>query len=413
MDLTIWSIVQWLVYFVSLYFCVFWILVFVEYGLKDESGKKTSRPRVTIAVPAYNEEKSLAPTIESAINLDYPKDKLEIILVNDGSEDKTLELMRKYEGGNVSVVDQKNQGKGAALNTALYRATGEYFVCLDADSEAKPDALDKMIPDFSKERVAAVLPLMKVKNPKNYLQKFQWYEYLLNIYYKKLMGFLDCIHVAPGPFSAYKTEVLKKEGGFETDNLTEDLEMAIRLQKKHYRLIQNMSAEVYTVAPENFRKYYNQRNRWFKGGLFNALKYKEMLFNARWGDFGMIQLPILIISGVIAIILMSTLTYNFLEPYVDYMFNMNLVNFDFMTFIKDFTPNLNLLDVNISNILILVVMVSLSIFMLYMANSSTREKTTKYGVPMVISFVFFYFLLLSVVWFGLIKDLVTRRVQKW
>lgn len=129
-------IIIWGAYVVSLYFTIFWLLVYLDFGAEDKIKPLKKYPKVTIAIPAYNEEKTIAETIKSAVNLDYPKNKLEILVINDGSRDKTKQitelLTKKYS--NVKLINQINQGKAVALNTALSKAKGEFFICLDADS---------------------------------------------------------------------------------------------------------------------------------------------------------------------------------------------------------------------------------------------------------------------------------------
>jgi cellulose synthase/poly-beta-1,6-N-acetylglucosamine synthase-like glycosyltransferase len=146
-------------------------------------------PFVTITIPAYNEQESLPWTVQSVLDLDYPKEKYELLIVDDGSTDKTAhiaqEIMTKNPSYHIRLISQKNQGKGGALNNALHQAQGTYFVCLDADSFVAPDALTKMLPHFADIRVAAVLPALKIHNPQNKLEKLQWYEYIINMFYKE------------------------------------------------------------------------------------------------------------------------------------------------------------------------------------------------------------------------------------
>ena len=256
----------------------------------------------SILIPAYNEDKTIKRTIQSVINLDYPKDRLEIIIVNDGSTDNTAEIVKKIInekcGSYIKLINQKNGGKGVALNNAIKKAKGEFFVCLDADSFIKEDALKKMLPEFENPDVAIVLPLMKVKNPQTIVEKIQWYEYLINFFYKKLMAKLDCVHVSPGPFSVYRKKILEKIGSFDENNLTEDLEITLRTQKYHYKIVQLLSTEVYTYAPKTLKAFYKQRRRWYKGTVLNLVKHRSMMFNPKYGDFGMMQLPGVLLSGV-------------------------------------------------------------------------------------------------------------------
>jgi len=205
-----------------------------------------SPPLVTVSIPAWNEAANIRQTMESVLALDYPDDRLELIVVNDGSVDETEDLARRVAEENknrsISVLYQPNRGKGAALNTVLRSAKGEFFVTMDADSSIRKDALKKMMPQFNVPGVAAVLPLMKVREPRNLLQKIQWCEYLVSAFYKRLMAVLDCISIIPGPFSVYRTSVLLELGGFDEKNITEVVEMTLRLQNHH---LQNLPSVRY------------------------------------------------------------------------------------------------------------------------------------------------------------------------
>lgn len=416
MNITLITLIQLPVYFISLYFSVFWLLVYLEDEPVRKKKKPQNKPLVTIAIPAYNEEDTIEKTIESALHINYPKNKLQILIINDGSTDKTKQKAKKYtKHKNVTLINQKNQGKGAALNHAVNKATGEFFVCLDADSEVDEDTLNYLLEHFEDKDVAAVLPVMKIKNNTklNLLSKLQWYEYLVNVFFKKVMAKIDCVHVAPGPFSTYRTQTVKDVGYFAEDNLTEDLEMTVRLQKNNYKVIQDMNGVVYTNAMPTMKRYLAQRNRWFKGGLLNAIAYKEMLFNKKWGDFGVMQLPILILSGVIALLLVGTLLYELIKPIIESILRMSLVSFDFMTFLRTMTFDIRFVDLSATNITLLLVMFSLSVILLRLATFYTNEKIFTYNPLLVITYVIFYFFLLALTWAVVVKDLLIGRIQKW
>lgn len=412
------NILLWITYILSLYFVIFWLLVLLDGGINDKKVRKLSKyPFVTIVIPAYNEEKRIKPTIASVLKLDYPTNKLEFMVINDGSNDKTEYIVKKLiknnKKFNIKLINQENKGKGAALNTALRIAKGEFFVCLDADSFVKEDALKKILPYFDKKRVATVLPLLKVQKPKNLLQRMQWFEYLVNMFYKKLMSELDCVHVSPGPFSVYRKKILKKVGGFDEDNLTEDLEMTLRLQKHHYKIIQLLDSDVYTVAPESLGQLYKQRNRWYKGSIYNAIKYRHMMFNKRYGDFGLIQMPTIIISGIIAIILIISFIYYTFKPPLDYIYNMRFIGFDFMTLLRNFVFNFHILDINYTAVLVAVVMLVISIVVLIKSHRYTKEKIVKYGYFSLIVYLILYFLLMGVMWIGILVEMLLGIKQKW
>jgi len=412
------NLVLWATYFISLYFVIFWLLVFLDGGMSEKKTKKLYKhPFVTIVIPAYNEEKRIKSTINSALGLDYPREKLEFIIVNDGSTDKTEAIVKKSiksnKKFNIKLVRQENKGKGASLNSGLKIAKGEFFICLDADSFVKEDALKKILTHFNKKKVAAVLPLLKVQKPKNLLQKMQWLEYTVNMFYKRLMNKLDCLHVCPGPFSVYRKSVLKKVGGFDENNLTEDLEITLRLQNHHYKIVQLLDSDVYTVVPKSLKELYKQRSRWYKGAVSNALKYRHMMFNKKYGDFGFIQMPIIVIAGIIAVILITSFVYYASKPSIDYIYNMRFVDFDFITLLKNLVLNFHMLDINYMALLVSVIMLMMSFFILIKSHQYTKEKIVKHGIVPITMYFVCYFLLLGVIWVGIAIEMLLGIKQKW
>ena len=400
-----------------MYFAVFWFLVLLDREPKARARKLKKFPSVSIVIPAYNEGKNIIKTLSSLINLHYPKNRLEIIVINDGSKDNTGDLVKgfiaKSKRWDIRLISKKNEGKGAALNDGLRAAKGEFFVCLDADSIATKDALLKILPHFTEENIAVVLPLLKVEKPKNIWQKMQWLEYIVNMFYKKLMGRLNCVHVSPGPFSVYRKNILQKVGGFDEDNLTEDLEITLRLQSRHYKIVQLLDAEVFTLAPKTFKELYKQRNRWYKGSVINAFRYRHMMFNKQYGDFGMIQMPTIIISGLIAIILVSSAIYYGLKPYFKAMYNSFLVDFDFYTLISSFKFDFSFFDLNYMTIMVACVMLVITILILKISHAETNEDPNRHGMFSLVSYLFFYFMVIGFIWIGITVDFLFGKKQKW
>ncbi len=409
------NVILWCVYILSLYFAVFWFLVMVDNGVTKENKKLNKFPSVTIVIPAYNEEKVIENTIKSALNLNYPKNKTEVIAVNHGSTDRTLSIMNKYRDKIkiISIEKRPDERKGAPMNAALKVAKGEFFVCLDADSIPEKDALLKILPHFSDKDVACVLPSMKVDKPKSFWQKAQWIEYIVNMFYKKLMTNLNCIHVAPGPFSVYRTCVLRKVGGYNEKNITEDLEITYKLQKNQYKIIQLLDTQVLTKSPQTFKQLYSQRNRWFKGAFLTTIQYRKMLFNKKYGDFAMIQLPVVIISGILAITLLLTSAYYALQPRLDFLVKMRTINFDFWTLLKNFSLNFNIFDLNYALIISSIFMLLFSVIIIYKSHKHSNEKILENGVLPFLFFFVYYYLIMGIAWLGVTIDLLTKRVQKW
>lgn len=405
-------------YFILLFLSIFWLLVlFTEEDTKNN--KKHQTPFFSVIVPAYNEEKSITATLTSLINLDYPAEKIEIIIVNDGSTDKTkdlvLEVINNHPQRKIMLLNQENKGKARAMNEGLKIAQGEFFACLDADSFVHPAALQEMLPYFDDSRVAAVCPLLKVKKPENVLQKVQWCEYIINMFYKLLNARLDCIHVTPGPFSIYRTKVIRDIGGYDEKTITEDLEIAIRLQKYHYKIVQTFDAIVETTAPKTWKHLFRQRVRWYKGSVDNSLQYRKLMFNTKYGDFGFLRMPTILLSGVIAIILTVTLLREFFLQLWEWAMALNAINFDIITLLANLDLNFNFLSLPFFKLFIAATLLGISFFVMIYSYKLVKEKITHYGKTWMslTTYLLIYSFFLAVVWIYIAFLFVARKKNTW
>ena len=268
-------------------------------------------PSVAIIVPCWNEEETIASTVESLFALEYPADKLEIILVNDGSTDGTARVMERFaDRPQVTIIHKENGGKHTALNAGVAATRAGIIGCLDADSFVEPDALREIIPSFTDARVAATTAAMSVHRPKNLLQHMQNAEYIFGIALRHTLASVNGIYVTPGPFSFYRREVVEKLGGFRHGYQTEDMEMALRLQKEGYAIENAPRARVYTKAPRTLLELITQRTRWTTGFMRNVLNdYYMLIGNRRHGALGMIVLPFGLVAVGGSIIVFFTMLY--------------------------------------------------------------------------------------------------------
>jgi cellulose synthase/poly-beta-1,6-N-acetylglucosamine synthase-like glycosyltransferase len=228
------------------------------------------------------------------------------------------------------------------------------------------------------------------------------------------MSSLNCVHVAPGPFSIYRKKILEEVGGFDEDNLTEDMEVTLRIQRKHYKIKQLLDVVVYTNAPKNIKGFYKQRDRWHKGTFLNLLKYRDMLLNKRYGDFGILQLPSIFISGFLAVGLLSITLYKFiLKPGYNYLTNLGSINFDVFVFLRNLTIDITWLKINYTNIFFGVVSILFSLLIIKMAHKHTKEKLFKHGLLSVPFYLLMYGILSAMVWTGVFVELMFGKKQKW
>jgi cellulose synthase/poly-beta-1,6-N-acetylglucosamine synthase-like glycosyltransferase len=272
-------------------------------------------PTVTIAIPCYNEEKTVRKTVESLLSLDYPKDKLSIFLIDDGSTDRTWEVFKTFEGTDcISIFQKENGGKHTCLNLALSKCTSEFFGCLDSDSIVHNQALKRIMKMFENDNKAmAIVPSIIVLNPQNLLQSAQKAEYEMAIYIKKMLGFMGGIHVTPGPLSIFKKKVFDDLGPYRKAHNTEDQEIALRMQEHGYKIDHCPDAYVYTITPNSFIKLHKQRLRWVYGFIKNMIDYRRLIFRRKYGTVAFFTIPSGIISIVSVIFIFSTLAYNLFQ----------------------------------------------------------------------------------------------------
>jgi cellulose synthase/poly-beta-1,6-N-acetylglucosamine synthase-like glycosyltransferase len=291
---------------IAIFFEAFVLVTFLSKPARVARGKAPDaiEPRVAIIVPCWNEGETVAATTDSLLALDYPREKLEIILVNDGSTDNTANVMERYrDNPQITIVQKDNGGKYKAVNAGIAATTAEIIGCLDADSFVAPGALKEMIGRFAAPDIAAVTAAMSVHEPGNLLQHMQNAEYIFGIVRQNALSVVNGIHVTPGPFSLYRRSVVVALGGFKHGHQTEDLEMALRLQKAGYHIANAPRARVYTKAPATIYKLVKQRTRWTSGYLRNILnEYRDMVGSTKYGALGTITLPIgslTILSGIL------------------------------------------------------------------------------------------------------------------
>lgn len=365
-------------------------------------------PKVSIVVPAYNEEKTIESTLQSLLSLDYPKKLLQIIAVDDGSVDRTLARMKKFAKMGVVVLTKKNGGKASALNAGFKVAKGEIIATTDADSYVEGSALMNTLGYFNKKEVAAVTTSIKIAEPKSFVQKVQSMEYLFNIIYRKVFAIMDSIFVVPGPFSLYKRSVLEKIGGFEEHNITEDMEIALRIQSKGYRIENCVPAYTYTHPPATLRHLFMQRVRWYRGFIINMRRYRYMLFNPKYGDIGVFTLPTNIALVAFLFVFIGAMLYSAMQVIVNQL-HVNII-LGYIPFqFKLLNP---LLYSSLFNVL-WVLATGILIVLTYEGYKLGREKFKLLLVPVFFVTIFIYIFFIGFTWLESIKRELTGAELKW
>jgi hyaluronan synthase len=236
-------------------------------------------PSISIVVPAYNEGASVAHTIHACLGVDYPAEKLEMVVINDGSSDDTWEHMRRaaacYPEGSVRCIDLgRNCGKRAAMAEGIRRTTAEILVFIDSDSLPAPKALRKLVQGFADPKVAAISGLTYVRNADaTLLTRMQAARYYVSFQLLKaaesIVGAVSC---CSGCFAAYRREaVLPLLERWEHQHFLgvactygDDRALTNMILRSGWKAVYDSEAEAWTDAPEHYRKFFKQQLRWKK-----------------------------------------------------------------------------------------------------------------------------------------------------
>jgi biofilm PGA synthesis N-glycosyltransferase PgaC len=320
--------------FISIYVQVFFLLVFFEHSEKIEDNEEViinqnTYPSVTFLIPCWNEESTVCHTIESVLGLDYPKDKLHIMAIDDGSKDNTWNNLQVYKNHNqVTLLTKENGGKHSALNHALTFLKTELVVSLDADTKINPDALKKAVKYFIKDsKLMALGGTVLIDKPKTLAQKAQEIEYEIFSFTKKMLGLADAVFVVPGAFSIFRKEVFEIVGGYNNAHNLEDIELTIRMQRAGLKISHAHDAIVWTKGPDTIKKLYKQRLRWSYGFIMNLIDYKAMLFNKKYKNFGVFTLPMTVFTYIILIFVFTYSVYKISLSIWDFCYKLYLVGF--------------------------------------------------------------------------------------
>ena len=286
--------------FLLFVFCVFALSRFIK------PKKSDFEPEVSVVIPAYNEGTRIKECLDSVFNSDYPIRKLEVIVVDDGSTDNTLETIKRRK--NVRILRQSHLGKVEALNLGVSKASHDFIMSLDADTIVDPQCIKELLKPFSDISVGATTGNNIVKNNKTLISAFQNVEYHhLNLIRNSFSAVFNNGIWFSGSLACYRKEALEKIGNFKKDTLAEDQDVALELKKSGYRTINSSTALGYTVVPSKIRDLYRQRARWWMGTLQSVIKNRAILLKKAspsviflyvsqfwWSLYSFLSLPIIL-----------------------------------------------------------------------------------------------------------------------
>jgi len=300
-----------------------WILIYLIPMRKSK--KMNFFPNLSIILPAHNEEEVIEDTLKSILNANYPN-KREIIVVNDGSTDDTGKVVKKMNKkySQIKLFNLKHQGKAASLSFGMKHAKYDTLIFLDADSSLGKDSLKELVQPLANKKIAAVSGVIRAKTTKNPLTWFQDFEYLMTSGWRYVTNKINSVSVVPG-FMAIKKQALEDIGGFSTDTLTEDFDVALNLKKTGYNIAMSPRAVIHTQVPNSFKKLFSQRFRWGRGTLQVVKKHSDMLFSKEFGLLGSYTIPTHIFWYIFSITYIPSVLYWMLKDYYVYFFSQNNV----------------------------------------------------------------------------------------
>jgi len=270
------------------YFALLWF-AYLGHAERNILGKNKARalPPISIIVPAYNEADVIEGALASLAGMDYPD--LEVVVVDDGSTDETLQRAAEWEGrrGNAEfrILTKSNGGKATALNTGIAASKHPFVFCMDADSRLEPGTLRNAMQQFDDPSVGAVAGNVKVQNRGSLITKLQALEYIegLNLP-RRAQGFVAAVNIVPGPVGLFRREALEEVGGYDTDTFAEDADLTLKMVAAGWKVVYEDTAIAWTEAPENWMDLVQQRYRWTRG-ILQSLKKRKGLFLRPFPDF--------------------------------------------------------------------------------------------------------------------------------
>lgn len=256
-------------------------------------------PGVSVMIAAYNEEVGIADTLRSILTQDVLQ--LQVIVVDDGSTDRTAQIARSFaeQDKRVTVLQQPNGGKARALNTAIDHLRYPVAVSVDADSALAPGTLAALARHFHDPRVGAVAGDVRVAGPDTLLTRIQHLEYTVGQQLeKRTQDMLGAISVVPGAAGAFRSDALRVLR-YSHDTLTEDMDLTIGLAAAGYDVRFEPAAISYTEPPITLHDLWRQRTRWMYGTFQVMSKYRHQLLRRRGGRLSWLTLPYILLYGLI------------------------------------------------------------------------------------------------------------------
>jgi poly-beta-1,6-N-acetyl-D-glucosamine synthase len=248
-------------------------------------------PRVSVLIPAWNEENGVVTTARALLSSTYKN--LEVLIINNASTDGTkknvLKLVREHgrsrrgrqRGIDLVYLEELTQGKGHALNRGIESATGDIILSIDADCYVPPDAVANFVKYFRDPSVMAAVGNVKIGNTRTILGVTQYLEFLFSFYFKKGDSVINSIYIIGGAAGAFRREVFEQVGRYSTTNITEDIELSVRIQDAGMKIVYAPDALVFTEGAMDIWGLMKQRLRWKRGRFETFVDHRHLFFSTK------------------------------------------------------------------------------------------------------------------------------------
>jgi len=270
-------------------------------SLKIKKNRKF-RPSVSIVIPTWNEEDTIEGKLKNTLKLKYPNKKLEIIVIDSGSTDKTRSIVKKFKKIRL-IAEKKRMGKANALNRVFKKCKGDIVIMSDSDCRLDENILEKSMPYFSNPKVGALTGRQILLNPDENIATKTESNYR-NFYFliRKAESIIDSTIIFHGEFSAFRKELLEN---IYSDSVADDTELALRIRKKKYRALMIWEAIYREYAPDKLSERIKQKYRRAQGLIQIMTRFFSTFFlNPSYGYFGMLIFPVEFFMHVISPILL-------------------------------------------------------------------------------------------------------------
>jgi peptidoglycan-N-acetylglucosamine deacetylase len=412
----IFSLYQWFRFFIGAIFIlgivlvsgralIIGLLAIIEKLRPERAVLSDPPPSVTVLIPAHNEENVIEQTVTAVLASNLQN--LRVIVVNDGSADRTGELLDRRFGQNerVRIIHQVNRGKAAALNVAMSQADTEIVATIDADTEVEPDAIRKLLRHFSDPKTGAVAGNVKVGNRSRWLTRWQALEYITSQNMeKRAFDLLNCITVVPGALGAWRKKAIDAAGGITADTVAEDADLTIGIRRLGWRVSYDEEAIAWTEAPETPGALIRQRFRWTFGTLQSFWKHSGTLFRPRHGTLGWIALPNIFIFQ---------LALPLISPLIDLLFLGSVALWVVERWHFSWLPSIQAsTDTLLRSVFFFIAFLMIDILTCVIAFALERKEDWTLLVPVLLQ-RFYYRQLMYMVLFRSVKEAVSGRPVGW